>query len=208
MPSDLKEMKAELDRLQAEEDAASNSRDYQRAAEIKVERLRKEEEYREKRDKWESEHQLDEVVDVNDIAAVVHQWTGIPVSQMMETEATKLLHMEERLHERIIGQNEAIHAISDAIRRARSGLKDPSRPIGSFIFIGPSGVGKTELAKALAWFMFDDEDALVRVDMSEYREQHTVSRLVRCAARICGLRGRRPTDRSSPPPPLSGDAVR
>ena len=116
-------------------------------------------------------------MDVNDIAEVVHQWTGIPVSQMMETEATKLLHMEERLHERIIGQNEAIHAISDAIRRARSGLKDPSRPIGSFIFIGPSGVGKTELAKALAWFMFDDEDALVRVDMSEYREQHTVSRL-------------------------------
>jgi ATP-dependent Clp protease ATP-binding subunit ClpC len=177
MPPDLKEMKAELDRLQAEEDAASNARDYQRAAEIKVERLRKEEEYREKRDKWESEHQLDEVVDVNDIASVVHQWTGIPVSQMMETEATKLLHMEERLHERIIGQNEAIHAISDAIRRARSGLKDPSRPIGSFIFIGPSGVGKTELAKALAWFMFDDEEALVRVDMSEYREQHTVSRL-------------------------------
>jgi ATP-dependent Clp protease ATP-binding subunit ClpC len=177
MPDDLKEMKAELDRLQAEEDAASNSRDYQRAAEIKAERLRKEGEYRAKRDKWESEHQLDEVVDVNDIAEVVHQWTGIPVSQMMETEASKLLHMEERLHERIIGQNEAIHAVSDAIRRARSGLKDPSRPIGSFIFIGPSGVGKTELAKALAWFMFDDEDALVRVDMSEYREQHTVSRL-------------------------------
>jgi ATP-dependent Clp protease ATP-binding subunit ClpC len=177
MPADLKEMKAELDRLQAEEDAASNSRDYQRAAEIKVERLRREEEYRGQRDKWEAEHQLDEVVDVNDIAEVVHQWTGIPVSQMMETEATKLLHMEERLHERIIGQEEAIHAISDAIRRARSGLKDPSRPIGSFIFIGPSGVGKTELAKALAWFMFDDEDALVRVDMSEYREQHTVSRL-------------------------------
>lgn len=177
MPADLKDMKAELDRLQAEEDAASNSRDYQRAAEIKVERLRHEQEYREKRDKWEAEHQLDEVVDVNDIAEVVHQWTGIPVSQMMETEATKLLQMEQRLHERIIGQDEAIHAISDAIRRARSGLKDPSRPIGSFIFIGPSGVGKTELAKALAWFMFDDEDAVVRVDMSEYREQHTVSRL-------------------------------
>ncbi len=134
-------------------------------------------EFKEKRDKWESEHHLDEVVDVNDIAEVVHQWTGIPVNQMMETESAKLLQMEERLHERIIGQDEAIHAISDAIRRARSGLKDPSRPIGSFIFIGPSGVGKTELAKALAWFMFDDEEALVRIDMSEYREQHTVSRL-------------------------------
>ncbi|HQX17631.1 MAG TPA: AAA family ATPase, partial [Anaerolineales bacterium] len=131
----------------------------------------------EKRDKWESENQLDEEVGVDDIASVVHQWTGIPVTQMLETESQKLLHMEARLHERIIGQEEAIHAISDAIRRARSGLKDPSRPIGSFVFIGPSGIGKTELAKALAWFMFDDEEALVRIDMSEYREQHTVSRL-------------------------------
>jgi ATP-dependent Clp protease ATP-binding subunit ClpC len=152
-------------------------RDYEHAAQKKSERLRLEDEYHEKRDKWESEHQLDEVVDVADIAAVVHQWTGIPVTQMMETEAEKLLHMEARLHERIIGQEEAIHAISDAIRRSRSGLADPSRPIGSFIFIGPSGVGKTELAKALAWFMFDDEEALVRIDMSEYHEQHTVSRL-------------------------------
>src|SRR5271157_473880 len=177
MPPELKTKKTEIDHLQAEEDAASNARDYQRAAEIKVSRLRLESEFKEKRDKWEAEHHLDEVVDVNDIADVVHQWTGIPVSQMMVAESDKLLHMEERLHERIIGQDEAIHAVSDAIRRARSGLKDPSRPIGSFIFIGPSGVGKTELAKALAWFMFDDEDALVRVDMSEYREQHTVSRL-------------------------------
>src|SRR5512137_263354 len=177
MPPELKEAKAILDKMLAEEAAAANEGNYQRAAEIKVERLRHEADYRKKRAAWESEHKLDEVVDVNDIAEVVHQWTGIPVSQMMETESQKLLHMEERLHERIIGQEEAIHAISDAIRRARSGLKDPSRPIGSFIFIGPSGVGKTELAKALAWFMFDDEDALVRIDMSEYREQHTVSRL-------------------------------
>ncbi len=177
MPPELKEAKTILDRMLAEEAAAANEGNYQRAAEIKVERLRHETDYRKKRTDWESEHKLDEVVDVNDIAEVVHQWTGIPVSQMMETESQKLLHMEERLHERIIGQEEAIHAISDAIRRARSGLKDPSRPIGSFIFIGPSGVGKTELAKALAWFMFDDEEALVRIDMSEYREQHTVSRL-------------------------------
>jgi ATP-dependent Clp protease ATP-binding subunit ClpC len=177
MPPDLKAMKTEIEKLHAEEEQAGLNREYERAAQKKSERLRLEEEYHEKRDKWESEHQLDEVVDVEDIASVVHQWTGIPVSQMMETEAEKLLHMESRLHERIIGQEEAIHAISDAIRRARSGLKDPSRPIGSFIFIGPSGVGKTELAKALAWFMFDDEEALVRIDMSEYREQHTVSRL-------------------------------
>jgi len=177
MPPDLKVMKTELDKMLAEEEQAGISRDYERAAQKKSERLRLEEEYHEKRDKWESEHQLDEVVDVDDIASVVHQWTGIPVTQMLETESTKLLHMEARLHERIIGQEEAIHAISDAIRRSRSGLSDPSRPIGSFIFIGPSGVGKTELAKALAWFMFDDEEALVRIDMSEYREQHTVSRL-------------------------------
>ena len=177
MPPDLKAMRTEIEKLQAEEEQAGLNRDYELAARKKSERLRLDEEFHGRRDKWEAEHQLDEVVDVDDIAAVVHQWTGIPVSQMMETEAEKLLHMEARLHERIIGQEEAIHAISDAIRRARSGLKDPSRPIGSFIFIGPSGVGKTELAKALAWFMFDDEEALVRIDMSEYREQHTVSRL-------------------------------
>jgi len=177
MPPELKSMKNEIDRMTSEEEQAGLARDYEHAAQKKSERLRLETEYKEKRDKWEAENHIDEVVDVNDIAAVVHQWTGIPLTQMMETEATKLLQMESRLHERIIGQDEAIHAISDAIRRARSGLKDPSRPIGSFIFIGPSGVGKTELAKALAWFMFDDEDALVRIDMSEYREQHTVSRL-------------------------------
>jgi ATP-dependent Clp protease ATP-binding subunit ClpC len=177
LPSELKTMKLEIDRLSAEEEQAGHAREYERAAEKKAERLRLEAEFNEKRDKWESEHELDEVVDVNDIADVVAMWTGIPVSQMMETEAEKLLNMEERLHEHIIGQHEAIRAISDAIRRARSGMKDPRRPIGSFIFIGPSGVGKTEAAKALAEFMFDDVDALVRIDMSEYHEQHTVSRL-------------------------------
>jgi len=177
LPPELKEMKSEVDRLQAEEEQAGLAREYERAAEKKAERLRMEGEFNSLRDKWESEHKLDEVVDVDDIAEVVAQWTGIPVSQMMETESDKLLNMESRLHEHIIGQDEAIHAISDAIRRSRSGLKDPHRPIGSFIFIGPSGVGKTELAKALAEFLFDDVDALVRIDMSEYREQHTVSRL-------------------------------
>jgi ATP-dependent Clp protease ATP-binding subunit ClpC len=177
LPADLKSLKTEIDRLAAEEEQAGTERDYERAAQKKSDRLRLESEFNELRDRWEAEHELDEVVDENDIAEVIHMWTGIPVSQMMETEAVKLLQMEERLHERIIGQYEAIHAISDAIRRARSGLKDPRRPSGSFIFIGPSGVGKTELAKALAEFLFDDQDALVRIDMSEYREQHTVSRL-------------------------------
>jgi ATP-dependent Clp protease ATP-binding subunit ClpC len=177
LPPELRDLKTELDRITAEEEQAGLERDYERAAEKKSERLRLESEFHELRDRWEREHELDEVVDENDIAEVVAQWTGIPISQMMETESQKLLNMEERLHEHIIGQGEAIHAISDAIRRARSGLKDPRRPIGSFIFIGPSGVGKTELAKALAEFLFDDLDAVVRIDMSEYREQHSVSRL-------------------------------
>ncbi|HLE29438.1 MAG TPA: AAA family ATPase, partial [Anaerolineales bacterium] len=177
MPPDLKTMKAEIDRLMAEEEQAGLARDYEHAAQKKAERLRLETEFKAQRDKWEKEHKLDEVVDESDIAEVVSQWTGIPLNQMLETESEKLLHMEDRLHERIVGQAEAVHAIADAIRRSRSGLKDPKRPIGSFIFLGSSGVGKTELAKALAAFLFDDEDALVRVDMSEYREQHTVSRL-------------------------------
>lgn len=177
LPENLKNTKREIDRLSAEEEQAGIERDYERAVKMKAERLRLEQEFNTEREKWETEHKLDEVVDVNDIADVIHQWTGIPTTQLMESESQKLLHMEDRLHERIVGQDEAIKAISDAIRRGRSGMKDPNRPIGSFIFIGPSGVGKTELAKALAEFLFDDEDALVRIDMSEYREQHTVSRL-------------------------------
>jgi ATP-dependent Clp protease ATP-binding subunit ClpC len=177
LPADLKEMKTEIDRLTAEEEQSGLSREYEQAAILKSKRLQLETDFNQKREQWQREKNIDEVVDEDDIAAVVAQWTGIPVAQMLETESQKLLHMEERLHDRIIGQEEAIEALSDAIRRARSGMKDPSRPIGSFIFLGSSGVGKTELAKALAWFLFDDEDALVRVDMSEYREQHTVSRL-------------------------------
>ncbi len=177
LPEELKELKSKIDHFLKEEEQAGVERDYERAARMKSERLQIEEEFNHQRDQWEQDHKLDEIVDVNDIAEVINQWTGIPVSQMMEDEKDKLLRMEECLHSRLIGQNEAVSAVSDAIRRARSGLKDPRRPIGSFIFIGPSGVGKTELAKALAEFMFDDEDALVRIDMSEYREQHAVSRL-------------------------------
>ena len=177
LPSELKDKKKEIDKLQSDEDTASAERDYQRAAECKAERLRIESEFNDMRRQWEQEHQLNEVVDTEDIAEVVSNWTGIPLTQMLETEAEKLLNMEERLQQRIIAQEKAISALSDAIRRGRSGLKDPKRPTGSFIFLGSSGVGKTELAKALAEFLFDDEDALVRIDMSEYREQHTVSRL-------------------------------
>jgi len=177
MPPRLKEMKEAIARLTTEEETSGMARDYERAAELKVQRLQLEDEFERERYMWQQENTLDEVVDENDIAEVVEQWTGIPVNQMLETENEKLLRMEEALHERVLGQEKAVSALSDAIRRARSGLKDPKRPIGSFIFLGSSGVGKTELAKALAEFLFDDEEALVRVDMSEYREQHTVSRL-------------------------------
>jgi ATP-dependent Clp protease ATP-binding subunit ClpC len=177
MPPELKAMRAELRRLTSEEEAAWAARDYERAATFKTERMALEEEFNAERDVWRQEKNLDEIVDEEDITEVVSKWTGIPVTNLLETEARKLLHMEERLHERIIGQEEAVVAVADAIRRARSGLKDPKRPIGSFIFLGPSGVGKTELAKTLAWFLFDDEEALLRVDMSEYQERHTASRL-------------------------------
>jgi ATP-dependent Clp protease ATP-binding subunit ClpB len=121
---------------------------------------------------------LKEQVDDEDIAEVVARWTHIPVSRLMEGEVQKLVHMEERLHQRVVGQDDAITAVSNAIRRARAGLQDPNRPLGSFIFLGPTGVGKTELARALAEFLFDDEQAMVRIDMSEYQEKHTVSRLI------------------------------
>ncbi len=177
LPPELKEHKKQLDKLIVEEEEAATVRDYERAAVSRAERLRVETEFNTAREKWQSEQKLDEVVDEHDIAEVVGSWTGIPVTQMLETEAEKLLQMEERLHERIVGQDKAIAALADAIRRSRSGLSDPKRPLGSFIFLGSSGVGKTELTKALAEFLFDDEEALVRIDMSEYREQHTVSRL-------------------------------
>ena len=121
---------------------------------------------------------MDSVVDEHDIAELISKATGIPVSRMFEEEAEKLLNMEVKLHERVIGQQVAIEAVSEAIRRARAGLKDPNRPIGSFLFLGPTGVGKTELARALAQFLFDDPDAMVRIDMSEYMEKHSVARLI------------------------------
>jgi len=177
MPEALKQKKKHLRKLEQEEVEAGQKQDWEFAAQVKVERLRLDDEFKQEYERWRQEKNLDEVVKVSDIAEVVSSWTGIPLHDMLQTEAEKLLRMENALHERIIGQDEAINAISDAIRRARSGLKDPRRPSGSFLFLGSSGVGKTELAKALAWFLFDDEDALLRIDMSEYREGHTTSRL-------------------------------
>jgi ATP-dependent Clp protease ATP-binding subunit ClpC len=178
MPDALKQMESSLQSLRQQEESAVERRDYEKAAMLKADAARLEEHYLAQRAEWMEQNQLDEVVDEEDVATVVSQWTGIPVNRMLETEREKLVHMEARLHERVIGQEAAIGALSDAIRRARAGLKDPRRPIGSFIFLGPTGVGKTELAKALAEFMFDSEDAMTRVDMSEYGERHTVARLV------------------------------
>lgn len=177
MPPHLKEKKVRLEELQELEEEAWAAREYEEAAQHKSERMRIEEEYGKDVATWREEAGLGDTVTSEDVASVVSTWTGIPTNSLMQTESEKLLHMEDALRKRIIGQSEAIEAVSDAIRRARSGLKDPRRPIGTFLFLGPTGVGKTELAKALAGFMFDDDEALLRVDMSEYREPHTVSRL-------------------------------
>ncbi len=167
-----------LDALAAEADAAVEREDHERAASIKQEVLQLQEEYARLRAE-DAEGRPEELrVSEDDIASLVGQMTGIPVSRLEETETEKLLRMEETLHERVVGQDRAIEALSDAVRRARAGLKDPKRPIGSFIFLGPTGVGKTELAKALAQCLFDDEEAMIRLDMSEYQERHTVSRMV------------------------------
>ena len=151
---------------------------------------------------------LKEEVDEEDIAEVVSRWTHIPVSRLMEGEVQKLLKMEDRLHQRVVGQDEAIVAVSNAIRRARAGLQDPNRPLGSFIFLGPTGVGKTELARALAEFLFDDEQAMIRIDMSEYQEKHTVSRLIGAPPGYVGYEEAGPADRGGPPPAVRGGAVR
>ncbi len=176
-PPEVKSLEQRLKQLANEEEAASQRQDYEQAAQFKAEKLKLEEEYNQAKSNWLQKEKIDEVVKAEDIARLISNWTGIPVSQMLEGEAEKLVHMEERLHERLINQEEAVVAISEAIRRSRAGLKDPRRPIGSFMFLGPTGVGKTELARTLAWFLFDDENAMVRLDMSEYQERHTVSRL-------------------------------
>ena len=179
MTPELRLIRARLDELDREVEAAAGRQDFEAAARLRTEVLQLKADYDAKKAEWEKEdHFADMTVTPDDIAALVASMTGIPVQRMLEGESEKLLQMEERLHERIIGQDRAVAVVSDAIRRARSGLKDPKRPIGSFIFLGPTGVGKTELARALAAYMFDDEDAMVRVDMSEYGERHTVSRLI------------------------------
>jgi ATP-dependent Clp protease ATP-binding subunit ClpB len=176
----VKQIMSRIDELKSEAERAERAGDLQRVAEIRYGELPELEHELAQRDGAipEGEPMVKEEVDEDDVAEVVARWTGIPVSRLLEGETEKLIHMEERLHERVIGQDEAVEAVANALRRARTGLQDPNRPIGSFIFLGPTGVGKTELARALAEFMFDDERAIVRLDMSEYQERHTVARLV------------------------------
>jgi ATP-dependent Clp protease ATP-binding subunit ClpB len=174
----VKEITRQIDELRMEAERAERAGDLARVAEIRYGLLPELERELSERAEPESAPMVKEEVDEDDIAAVVAQWTGIPTDRLLEGEVEKLVHMEERLHERVVGQDAAIEAVSNALRRARSGLQDPNRPIGSFVFLGPTGVGKTELARALAEFMFDDDRAMVRLDMSEYQEKHTVSRLV------------------------------
>jgi ATP-dependent Clp protease ATP-binding subunit ClpB len=179
----IRSAKEQLEQSHRDAERAEREADLQRAAELRygeiprLEQLVKDEEAR-LRELQSDVTFLKEEVDDEDVAEVVARWTGIPVSKLMEGEVEKLIHMEERLHERVIGQDEAVAAVSNALRRSRAGLQDPNRPIGAFLFIGPTGVGKTELARALAEFMFDSDQAMVRIDMSEYMEKHSVSRLV------------------------------
>jgi ATP-dependent Clp protease ATP-binding subunit ClpB len=179
-----RKLKEELEQLRLEIERAQRAGDYGKASELQygrlpeLERLMRAEEERVASAAKQGQAMLKEEVDEEDIAEVVSKWTHIPISRLMEGEIQKLIHMEERIHQRVVGQDEAIRAVANAIRRARAGLQDPNRPLGSFIFLGPTGVGKTELARALAAFLFDDEHAMIRIDMSEYQEKHTVSRLL------------------------------
>jgi ATP-dependent Clp protease ATP-binding subunit ClpC len=165
--------------VRKDKDEALTAQQYEYAAELRERELQIQKKIKGIEEEWQAEQEQEEVVvTAEDIAEVVSMWTGVPVVQLAEEETGRLLHMEEAIHERIIGQDEAIHAISKAVRRARAGLKDPRHPIGNFVFLGPTGVGKTELVRALAEFMFGSEDALIRLDMSEFMEKHTVARLV------------------------------
>ena len=181
--SEVRQVKRDIDQTRIEIEKAEREADLEQAARLQYSTLRELEESLGEKEERLKEIQADgallkEEVDAEEIAGVISRWTGIPVSRLMESETQKLIHMEERLHERVVGQDPAIEAVANAVRRSRAGLQDPNRPIGSFIFIGPTGVGKTELARALAEFLFDNQDAMVRIDMSEYQEKHTVSRLL------------------------------
>ena len=178
-PPDLREKEKQLEELKGEKEQAIDHQEFEKAAELRDREKALAAEIEDTKHSWEKERGVSKAeVTEEDIAGIVADWTHVPVTKLTEDESQKLLHLEEILHERVIGQDEAVRAVSRAIRRARAGLKDPNRPVGSFIFLGPTGVGKTELSKALAAAMFGDENAIIRMDMSEYMERHTVSKLI------------------------------
>ena len=178
-PPKIKDLSSHLEDVEKEKEAAVKAQEFEKAAQLRDEEKKLREELENTRKEWKQQKGIDHsVVTDDDIAEVVSNWTGIPVNKMTMEESQRLLNLEDELHKRVVGQDEAIVAVSKAVRRARAGLKDPKRPIGSFIFLGPTGVGKTELARTLAEAMFNDEDAMVRIDMSEFMEKHSVSRLV------------------------------
>jgi ATP-dependent Clp protease ATP-binding subunit ClpC len=178
-PPEFKDLNQKLEEVEKEKEAAVKNQEFEKAADLRDKEKELKSELENIKGDWQQQKGRDKsVVTPDDIASIVSSWTGIPVTKLEEAETEKLLRLEDQLHKRVVGQNEAIKVVSEAVRRARAGLKDPQRPIGSFIFLGPTGVGKTELARTLAEAMFDDEDAIVRVDMSEYMEKHAVSRLV------------------------------
>lgn len=178
-PPSLKELESELETVKKEKDAAVHSQEFENAANLRDKQTKLEKQLEDTKNEWKkAQGEKNTCVTAEDIAVVVANWTGIPITKLNETESERLLNLETTLHERVIGQNDAVKSISKAVRRARAGLKDPKRPIGSFIFLGPTGVGKTELARTLADAMFGEEDAMIRVDMSEFMEKHSVSRLV------------------------------
>ena len=189
----MQSLKGQIDDARSEEERATREGDLRRASELRYGTIPQlEQAYRDAEQTLRAKQEaasgnLKEEVTSDEIAEVVSAWTGVPVSKMLQGDMEKLRHLEEHLKERVIGQDEAVHSVAAAVRRSRAGLSDPNRPLGSFMFLGPTGVGKTELAKALAAALFDDERAMVRIDMSEYMEKFSVQRLIGSPPRLCGL---------------------
>ena len=205
-PPRYRELEEEIEKVRKDKEDAIEAQEFEKAASLRDKERKLTQKKRELEENWRAEEGGAEQPEIGEeeIADIVSMWTGIPVFKLTEAESQKLIRMEDELHKRVIGQEEAIVAVSKSIRRARAGIKDPKRPTGSFIFLGPSGVGKTELARTLAEFLFGDEDAMIQVDMSEYMEKHSVSRLVGSPPGLHRLRRGRPADRGRPPQAVLG----
>ena len=205
----LKQLEEELERLKVEKEAAIQNEEFEKAADLRDQESKVRDNIEELRREWQNRRYIDGAeVTENDIAEVVASWTGIPVAKLEESEAQRLLRLEEVLHKRVVGQDEAVEAVARAVRRAHAGLKNPRRPVGSFLFLGPTGVGKTELARALAEALFGSEDAMIRLDMSEYMERAHCEPSDRGASRIRWIRGGRAAHGEGEAPAVLGGALR